>query len=182
MGKELGVVYICDMYISKEIEDQAIGRVIEGLKGVMSREWGEWVTDDVLVVCVSPDYSGIVGVRVLHGLSRDRVFPYYDCADVPFPDSSEEFVEECKLEFRLLLGQWRQSVSKIVLVEAGILTGGNYTWMSRMIDEFGFEKPITVALVERNQSKFKCDVVGEYCEQMPTFWWEEDNKHWDGIE
>ena len=87
LGKELGVVYICDMYISKEIEDQAIGRVIEGLKGVMSREWGEWVTDDVLVVCVSPDYSGIVGVRVLHGLSRDRVFPYYDCADVSFPDS-----------------------------------------------------------------------------------------------
>ena len=176
------VEYICNMDISKEIEEQGIGRVLVNLKEIMSKEWGEWVTDDVLVVCVSPDYSGIVGMRVLHGLSRDRVFPYYDSADVSFPDSDEEFIEECKLEFRILLGKWRQSVSKIVLVEAGILTGGNYTWMSRMIDEFGFERPITVALVERVQSKFKCDVVGMYCEDMPTFWWEEDNKHWDGVE
>jgi len=54
--------------------------------------------------------------------------------------------------------------------------------MSRMIEEFGFQKPITVALVERVQSKFKCDVVGMYCEKMPTFWWEQDNKHWDNID
>ena len=175
-------LYLCVMYIGNEVEQRAISRVLVNLKELMTRKWGEWETNDVLVVCVSPDYSGMVGMRVLHGLTRSRVFPYYDSADVPFPDSSEEFVEECKLEFRLLLGMWRTLVSKIVLVEAGILTGGNYTWMSKMIEEFGFELPITVALVERNKSKFKCDVVGMYCETMPEFWWEEDNKHWDGID
>ena len=170
------------MYISNELEETATCKVLASLQEIMDKEWGDWKTDDVLVVCVSPDYSGAIGMRVLHGLTRDRVFPYYDTADVSFPDSSEEFIQECKLEFRVLLGMWRTQVSKIVLIEAGILTGGNYTWMSRMIEEFGFQKPITVALVERVQSKFKCDVVGMYCEKMPTFWWEQYNKHWDNID
>ena len=175
-------MYICYMYIGKELEDELSDKVVRGLLWVMGIRWKEWEVDDVLVVCVSPDYSGMIGVRVLHGLSKGREFPCYAVADVPFPDSDSEVVNECKLEFRLLLGKWRSRVSKIILVEAGVLTGGNYTWMSRMIEEFGFQEPITLALVEKEVSKFKCDVVGLYCEDMPEFWWEEDNSHWDGVE
>jgi hypothetical protein len=169
------------MYISKELEEEATDKVIRGLLWVMGMRWKEWETEDVLVVCVSPDYSGMIGLRVLHGLSKGREFPNYAVADVPFPDSDEEVIDECKLEFRLLLGKWRNRVSRIILVEAGVLTGGNYTWMTRMIEEFGFDKPITVALIQREDSKFDCDVIGDYSSGMPTFWWEEDNKHWDGI-
>ena len=53
------------MYIDKELEDELSDKVVRGLLWVMGIRWKEWEVDDVLVVCVSPDYSGMIGVRVL---------------------------------------------------------------------------------------------------------------------
>ena len=38
---------------------------------------------------------------------------------------------------------------------------------------------ITVALIEMNSSKFKCDYVQAYTDTIPEFYWERYNKHWD---
>ena len=43
-------------------------------------------------------------------------------------------------------------------------------------------KVLTLALYENENSVFKSDYVGEYYNNTTedlTFWWEEDNKHWD---
>ena len=71
----------------------------------------------------------------------------------------------------------------IVLVEAGVIRGGNYTKVVDLIRRFLCieEKIVTVALYENINSKFKSDFVGEYYDDNVedlTFWWERDNNHW----
>ncbi len=69
----------------------------------------------------------------------------------------------------------------VILVEAGVITGGNYTFMVNHLIELGFNI-VTVALFENEHSKFKCDVVGEYYDskvQELEFYYERFNNHWN---
>jgi hypothetical protein len=71
----------------------------------------------------------------------------------------------------------------IILVEAGVIRGGNYTKVVDLIRRFLEinEKIVTVALYENLGSRFKSDYVGEYYNdelEDLTFWWERDNNHW----
>ena len=70
---------------------------------------------------------------------------------------------------------------KIILCEAAVLSGNNYTWIKERLLDMGYENDdiITVALLEMDSSKFKCDFVGEYVSDMPEFYWERYNKNWD---
>jgi hypothetical protein len=70
---------------------------------------------------------------------------------------------------------------KIILVEAAVLSGNNYTWLSKCLKDIGYkdEDIITVALLEMSSSIFKCNYVGEYVDSIPEFYWERYNIHWD---
>jgi hypothetical protein len=51
--------------------------------------------------------------------------------------------------------------------------------------ELGVDKSrfTTVTLFENVYSQYKSDYVGQYYDNNKTdltFWWERDNKHWDG--
>ena len=64
-----------------------------------------------------------------------------------------------------------------------ILNVKDFIYSMREIIKKDFNnKILTLALYENIGSLFKSDYVGEYYDNTIedlTFWWEEDNKHWD---
>jgi hypothetical protein len=136
---------------------------------------------NTVVVMVSPDYSATVAMHMAHRLSKDGEMCDLMMVDVPFPDQD-------KLWFTMMLDRTMLMTSKTyenyVLAEAGIIRGGNYTWICELMEEHipRGSRIITTALFENVHSKFQSDVVGEYYDdktQDLTFYYEEYNKHWD---
>ena len=103
--------------------------------------------------------------------------------DVPYPD--EEWDDKYLFEMRTAFQTHKHTLryKTPILVEAGVIRGGNYTyvidWMRKYL---GYDqKIITLALYENLGSRFKSDFVGNYYDntiQDLTFWWERDNNHW----
>ena len=164
--------------ISQDLENSLLAKVI----GEVREECKDW-TDALRigVFCVSPDYSSIVALRILHALSRDGELPHYVPLDVAYPDDSEEKKESYKRVLQAVAPHFKKMMDKVVLVEAAVLTGGNYQWIQEELIKAGFLKEdiITLALLEHKDSVTKCKIVGDYTSEVPTFYWEEYNKHWD---
>jgi len=165
------------MYISKELESS----LLESLVGLVKELDLAVSSDKLAVLCVSPDYSSIVGLRVLHALSKDGELPHYVFLDVAYPDDSEEKKAQYKKVVEIMAPHFKKTVDKIILVEAAVLTGKNYKWIKEELVKVGFkeEDVITVALLETKDSIFKSDIVAQYVEGIPEFYWEEYNKHWE---
>lgn len=167
--------------ISQELENRLLLDVTSKVKEEAS-QWKD-VKDvtKVGVICVSPDYSAIVGLRVLHSLSKDGELPQYMGLDVAYPDDSQEKKESYKNVLRAVAPHLKKMMDKVVLVEVAVLTGGNYQWIIEELVKVGFAQGdiLTLALVEHKDSVTKCKIVGDYVDEVPTFYWEEYNKHWD---
>jgi hypothetical protein len=103
--------------------------------------------------------------------------------DVPYPDEEfdDKFVNAILALFYLNLADIGNK--KILLVEAGVIRGGNYTKVHEIIrKQLKLTQEIyTLTLFENFKSKFKSDFVGRYYDDSKedlTFWWEKPNKHW----
>lgn len=71
--------------------------------------------------------------------------------------------------------------SNYLLVEAGVIRGGTYTWLTELLKKKVKGNIITTTLYENRGSRFKSDVVGRYYNdknQDLTFYYERENKHW----
>jgi len=132
---------------------------------------------NTLVINVSPDYSSIITQRILHHLSSNGHLPHLDHVDVPYPG---EHYEPYRATFRNKSETYSILYDKVVICEAAVLSGRNYTWIQEILYDRGFEKDdiISVALFEHKDSVFKCDYVGEHCDYMPDFHWETYNVNW----
>lgn len=161
-------------YINQELENTLTDKVGESLIEVLK----DVKAKDVLFVALGPDYSAGLTMRLLHkagkvnGSLSDMIF-----VDLPFPG---EEVEKYKGILKFLVPHMKSQAKKVVFVEAGTLTGNNFTWVKETCLEGGYssEDIITVSLVEMNTSKFKCDIVGQHIDAMPEFWWEADLDVW----
>ena len=136
-----------------------------------------------VIITVSTDYSSIVGQILRHELTWNGEICDGFGIDVPYPDEEwdEKYVDELsktlKIHSNSLMGKTP------ILVEAGVIRGGNYTfvtnWMRRYL---GWDKRIvTLAMYENIESVWKSDYVGEYYNdglEDLTFWWERENRHW----
>ena len=136
-----------------------------------------------VIVMVSTDYSSIIGQILRHQLSFDGEVCEGFGVDVPYPDQTwdDKFVNDFLFTFSL--NSDTLTYKHIILVEAGVIRGGNYTKCVDLIkNHLKRKEPIvTVALFENIHSKFKSDFVGEYYDnetQDLTFWWERENNHW----
>lgn len=165
--------------ITREIEAALLDKVLLQV----DERCGDW--QDALktaVLCVSPDYSSIVAMQVLHVMSRQGELPHYVSVEVAYPGDSKEIREGYKERFRrAVLPELRLGIDRVILVEAAVLTGGNYTWIVQELLGAGFsaENVVSLALLECWESVFKSEIVGDYVEGVPTFYWERYNKHWD---
>lgn len=138
---------------------------------------------NTVIVTVSTDYSSNVGQLLRHALScHDEICDGFG-VDVPYPDEiwDEKYIFE--LEETLNLYSYKFKDKKILLVEAGVIRGGNYTFLSNFLEEYlGIKDNVFyLSLFENKNSIFKSNFVGEYYDndtQDLTFWWEKENKHW----
>lgn len=131
-----------------------------------------------LVLNISPDYSSTVSMQVAHYLSQDGKMLNLFSVDVPYPGESKDGYEEI---FNREFQNFTSKYDKLILCEAAVLSGKNYKWLKNALLNFNYPSDdiITVSLLEMNTSIFKCDFVGEYISEMPEFYWERYNKHWD---
>jgi hypothetical protein len=129
-------------------------------------------------LCVSPDYSGVVTQHLSHSLTiNDEIF-HIEAVNVPFPDESNE---KYKVDFELNYNEWCLDWENFVLIEAGVIRGGNYSWITESMETFTPKNYYTVALCENIHSKFKSDFVTLYYDDKKEdlhFWWEHPNNHW----
>lgn len=126
------------------------------------------------VLCVSPDYSGTVSMRVLHALHNPdkNQLPEYVCIDTPYDTDSDEQKNNFKVILNVLAPYFKQKVDKVVVVSA--IDSEEYSWVKEVLIKANFlEENLTfVSLVESKDSNFKSEIVGEYIEFTPKFWWE----------
>lgn len=168
------------MYINEELEKQLNTKVAQLTKEFVSNLGFSGPAERLGVLCIGPDYSGTVAMRVLHGLAKNRKLPTLICLDVPFPGEAHDNYQKIA-EF--LLPHLKEKFDVIVLIKAAVLSGKNYTWIVETLTKegVGFDEKniITVASVELESSSFKSKVVGQVVSDMPEFWWEADLEVWD---
>jgi hypothetical protein len=136
-----------------------------------------------IIISVSTDYSSIIGQILRHHLSFNGEVVEGFGIDVPYPD--EEWDDKYIFEMRTLFQTHIDSIryKTPILVEAGVIRGGNYTYVTDWMRKYlGYDqKIITLAMYENLGSVFKSDFVGDYYDDNLfdlTFWWERENKHW----
>lgn len=138
---------------------------------------------NTVVVAVSTDYSSVIAQYLRHQLSHDGEICAGFGVDVPYPDQEfdDDFVNAFLATFYLNLIHVKDK--KILLVEAGVIRGGNYTKIVELIKESLklTNEILTLTMFENYGSKFKSDFVGRYYDDSTedlTFWWEKPNNHW----
>lgn len=134
---------------------------------------------DTCVIMASPDYSATVAMHLAHAWSRKGEMLTVIPVDVTYPDEDKEpYVNKMLMQAADI-----KPYSKLVMIEAGIIRGGNWEWMLEVLNMWGYErKDITlVALCENIHSRVKSDYVGEYYDDNKEelmFYFERFNKHW----
>ena len=114
-------------------------------------------------LCVSPDYSSVVTQHLSHALSKDGEIYHIEAVNVPFPDESHESYLETFID---RFSEWTIDWDNFVLIEAGVIRGGNYTWITEAMSKYQMKLviPPTILLLssENTGSKFKSDFVSHY--------------------
>ena len=136
-----------------------------------------------VIITVSTDYSSIIGQILRHQLTFDGEICEGFGVDVPYPDEvwNKRYVDTLSRVFQNYGYLLERKTA--ILVEAGVIRGGNYdfltTWMKKHL---GLKLPIvTTSMFENVGSRFKSDFVTQYYDdstQDLAFWWELPNKHW----
>lgn len=135
--------------------------------------------DTTAVLMVSPDYSATVAMHLAHSWSiNGEIIPIIP-VDVPYPDEdNKEYINKLIAEQNNF-----KPYSKLVLVEAGIIRGGNWRWILETLYMLGYKREdITlIALCENVHSITKSDYVGSYYDDNThelMFYYERFNRHW----
>ena len=169
MRKELRVEWDTELHLMNELRNTLLSHDLNA--------------SNVVIVTVSTDYSSVIGQYLRHQLTNKGEICEGFGIDVPYPDQTfdEKFVKEVCEMFRMHEHSIKDKT--ILLVEAGVIRGGNYTKVVDIIrNELKMTQPIlTLTMYENIHSKFKSNYVGEYYDDKTedlTFWWEKHNKHW----
>lgn len=162
------------LYISQDREIALIQELVYRIK----RAQPDIHPSKTCFLCVSPDYSSIVTQHLSHALTMDGEIFHIEAVNVPFPDESEQ---KYKVDFSLNYAEWVLDWENFFLIEAGVIRGGTYRWITHIMEEFQPDNYYTAALCENIHSKFKSDFVGLYYDDRKEdlhFWWEQPNNHW----
>lgn len=141
-----------------------------------------YTAHNTTVVTVSSDYSSCVGMWLRHYLSYNgEICDGFD-VDVPYPDQIWDSRYKAELEANFSLYKDYCTNKSLLLVESGVIRGGNYTYLADWVKQsIECSSVITLTLYENIGSKYKSNYVGEYYNDEVedlTFWWERYNNHW----
>jgi hypothetical protein len=160
-------------FISREKELELINRLLTIVNT------SKFHPNNTALLMVSPDYSATVAMHLAHAWSVEGEIIPIISVDVPYPDQPADFYINKLMEQQKNISVYK----KLVLVEAGIIRGGNWKWLVEHLISMGYSREdITlVALCENIHSITKSDFVGEYYDDNNedlTFYFERYNKHW----
>ena len=138
-------------------------------------------SENTVVITVSTDYSSVIGQALRHLLTINGEICDGFGVDVPYPDETwdDKYIDE--LDSIMSIYGHKLQGKRVLLVEAGVIRGGNYTFLDKYLNARGVSDIYTVAMYENTGSVYKSNYVGEYYnndKQDLTFWWETDNNHW----
>jgi hypothetical protein len=158
-------------------------KLIAELSKKIMDKYPDLSSDNTLVIMVSPDYSATVAMQVAHNLSKDGdmcdILPIH----VPYPDEDEYiYVRKADQDIDNWFKFSEDNYKYYLLVEAGVIRGGNYTWLTKLFNKKLMGSVVTTSLYENIGSRFKSDVVAKYYDntkQDLTFYFERENKHWN---
>lgn len=157
-------------------------RLVAKLSKELIEKYPDITPENTLVIMVSPDYSATVAMHVAHNLSKDGEMCDILPIHVAYPDETiNKYVDKANLDLHHHFEFSDTFYTNYVLVEAGVIRGGTYTWLTNLLKKKVVGKIITTTLYENVGSRFKSDVVGEYYDdatQDLTFYFEKENKHW----
>lgn len=137
---------------------------------------------NTLVIMVSPDYSATVAMHVAHGLSDDGEMCDILPIHVAYPDENvDPYLTKAIKDIDAWFEFTDDHYEHYLLVEAGVIRGGTYSWLTNLLKVKVKGNIITSSLYENVGSKFKSDVVAAYYDDTIedlTFYYERENKHW----
>ena len=137
--------------------------------------------NNTVIITVSTDYSSIIGQTLRHLLSADGEICDGFGIDVPYPDDNWDETYVSELNSILDIYQDKIGDKRVLMVEAGVIRGGNYTFLDGFLTERGLTDIYSVSMFENTGSVYKSDYVGKYYNNDThdlTFWWERYNNHW----
>tara|TARA_R110002126_G_scaffold174479_2_gene323042 strand:- start:30 stop:557 length:528 start_codon:yes stop_codon:yes gene_type:complete len=167
--KNLVVTWQDELYLADRLRDRLLS---DGLHA-----------GNTVIITVSTDYSSFIGQYLRHQLSHDGEICDGFGVDVPYPDQTFDDVFRANIRAMFAMHAADTNGKTILLVEAGVIRGGNYATLVDLIrNDIGRVDPIaTLALYENVGSRFRSDYVGRYYDDATedlTFWWERPNNHW----
>lgn len=138
-------------------------------------------SENTIVITVSTDYSSVIGQALRHLLTINGEICEGFGVDVPYPDESwdDKYIDE--LNSIISIYGHKLQDKRVLLVEAGVIRGGNYMFLDKYFNARGVNNIYTVAMYENTESVYKSNYVGKYYDNSTddlTFWWEMDNNHW----
>ena len=137
--------------------------------------------DNTVIITVSTDYSSIIGQTLRHLLSSNGEICDGFGVDVPYPDEHWDNRYLNELDYLMAVYGNKLQNKRVLLVEAGVIRGGNYIFLDKYLREKGITNIFTVAMFENTGSAYNSNYVGEYYNDSTedlTFWWEMENNHW----
>ena len=137
--------------------------------------------NNTVIITVSTDYSSIIGQTLRHLLSADGEICDGFGVDVPYPDENwdEKYLSE--LDSIIDIYGYKLQNKRVLMVEAGVIRGSNYTFLDGYLTERWLTDIYSVSMFENIGSVYKSDYVGKYYNNEThdlTFWWERYNNHW----
>jgi len=168
-----------ELYITRDLEEVTIDLLSNAIKF----KYPDLTPDNTLILMVSPDYSATVAMHVAHNLSQDGEMCDILPIHIPYPDEKDisKYKSKADRDVDDYFKFTDKEYTNYLLVEAGVIRGGTYTWLVELLSKKLTGRIITAALFENRESKFQSDVVASYysdSKQDLTFYFEEENKHW----
>jgi hypothetical protein len=167
-----------ELLVTRQEEGQAIDKLLELFK----KKYPDVNASNALLVMVSPDYSASVAMHLAHELSYNQEMCDLLSVDVPYPDQEvEDFIKKASDDIHRYIEFTGKKYENIILVEAGVIRGSNYKWLTLLFKMICSCNIITTALYENTHSAFKSDIVAHYYDNNKvdlTFYYEKPNKHW----
>jgi hypothetical protein len=167
-----------NLNVSRSDEKNAIFNI----ENKIEKKYSQLSAVNTLVLMVSPDYSATAAMHVAHALSKNGEMCDILPIHIPYPDEDKsKYILKAADDIK----QWHNFSDKTyenyLLVEAGVIKGGTYTWLTSVLKNEVNGEIITSTLYENIHSIFKSDIVGYYYDAEVvdlTFYYERENNHW----
>jgi hypothetical protein len=137
------------------------------IKSMLSR-MPEIDGSDAVILAVEPECSGILAQRVAHAISVPNYLPVVLSVDIPDDRTEESYM---KL-FGISATAFQARFHKIIICST--YTCPFLDKLKNTLFDLGYEYDdlVFVSMTEHWDSDFRANVVGEYVDKKPVFYWE----------